>query len=91
MIRCIAVALSLLNACAAPSDQRSEPPAADDSTAIVIEGAGATFPYPVYTRWFSHLGETHRVRINTTGRSDRGRASARSSPIRWTSPRPTSR
>ncbi len=31
---------------------------------LKIEGAGATFPYPVYTRWFSRFGDESGVRIN---------------------------
>ncbi|MBC7844293.1 MAG: phosphate ABC transporter substrate-binding protein PstS [Gemmatimonadaceae bacterium] len=30
---------------------------------VNIEGAGATFPYPVYTRWFSRFGDEAGVRI----------------------------
>src|ERR1051325_2569583 len=30
-----------------------------------INGAGATFPYPIYSKWFAEYGKTHPdVRIN---------------------------
>ncbi|MCC7055593.1 MAG: phosphate ABC transporter substrate-binding protein PstS [Gemmatimonadaceae bacterium] len=31
---------------------------------LAVEGAGATFPYPLYTRWFSHFAEGGDARIN---------------------------
>ena len=30
---------------------------------VKVEGAGATFPYPVYTRWFSRFGDQAGVQI----------------------------
>lgn len=33
------------------------------SDTVTVEGAGATFPYPVYTRWFSRFGDQAGVRI----------------------------
>ncbi len=43
--------------------------AADDTSVTVaagpmIDGAGATFPYPVYTRWFSRFADESGIRIN---------------------------
>jgi phosphate transport system substrate-binding protein len=29
-----------------------------------ITGAGATFPYPIYSKWFSEYGDAHPVRVN---------------------------
>jgi phosphate transport system substrate-binding protein len=45
------------------------PAAADDVVMKVtagptIDGAGATFPYPVYTRWFSRFADESGIRIN---------------------------
>ncbi len=34
------------------------------SGSVAIEAAGATFPYPVYTRWFSRFGDATAIRIN---------------------------
>jgi phosphate transport system substrate-binding protein len=31
---------------------------------VRLTGAGATFPDPVYQRWFEHYGKRHEVRIN---------------------------
>jgi len=53
-------ALALLVACSpAPVDA----PKADASS-LTLSGAGATFPYPVYTRWFSHFAQTGGARID---------------------------
>lgn len=41
-------------------DARSE----DDSAQLTITGAGATFPYPIYSRWFSIYSRENPVRIN---------------------------
>jgi phosphate transport system substrate-binding protein len=53
-----ALLLSLLTACsgAATSDVAR-------TTTLTLTGAGATFPYPVYTRWFSRFGDSTGVRI----------------------------
>jgi phosphate transport system substrate-binding protein len=56
----------LLVACAPkeqPSTSTSAAPAATSSG--TINGAGATFPYPLYSKWFDEYGKTHAgVRIN---------------------------
>ncbi|HYH81192.1 MAG TPA: phosphate ABC transporter substrate-binding protein PstS [Longimicrobium sp.] len=31
---------------------------------LTLTGAGATFPYPVYSKWFSTYAATHPVRVN---------------------------
>ena len=31
---------------------------------VTLTGAGATFPYPIYSRWFSDYSQTHPVRVN---------------------------
>jgi phosphate transport system substrate-binding protein len=31
---------------------------------VSLTGAGATFPYPIYSRWFAEYGREHPVRIN---------------------------
>lgn len=31
---------------------------------VTLTGAGATFPYPIYSRWFSDYSQTHAVRVN---------------------------
>ncbi len=54
-------------ACAAPRDT---PRGADSSSAAVagvrvdLTGAGATFPYPLYSRWFNDYAQRTNVRIN---------------------------
>jgi phosphate transport system substrate-binding protein len=40
-------------------------PTAQDSKNLLINGAGATFPYPIYSKWFTEYNELHPdVRIN---------------------------
>lgn len=43
---------------------RSRPAPAVPSGGIDLVGAGATFPYPLYRRWFADYGATSGVRIN---------------------------
>ena len=32
---------------------------------VLINGAGASFPYPIYSKWFSEYGKAHpNVKIN---------------------------
>lgn len=31
---------------------------------VTLTGAGATFPYPVYSKWFDEYGKTNPVRVN---------------------------
>ena len=55
----IVAALLLLACSRQPAD---DAPAA--ASTITLTGAGATFPYPIYTRWFSHFAETGGARID---------------------------
>ena len=32
--------------------------------AVTLTGAGATFPYPIYSKWFAEYGKDHPVRVN---------------------------
>lgn len=32
--------------------------------AVMLTGAGATFPYPLYSKWFSTYSQDHQVRVN---------------------------
>ncbi len=46
------------------AQQDQAQPAATDSV-VNLNGAGATFPYPLYSKWFAIYGETHQhARIN---------------------------
>ena len=43
----------------------SEPKAARGAEIVTLTGAGATFPYPLYSRWFAEYNRLHpEVRIN---------------------------
>lgn len=52
----------LLAACSA--EQRDADNARSGSTGVDLNGAGATFPYPIYSRWFSDYADTTGVKIN---------------------------
>jgi len=40
-------------------------PAAAQGKVVAINGAGATFPYPIYSKWFDEYSKTHpNVRVN---------------------------
>jgi phosphate transport system substrate-binding protein len=59
------VALGL--AACAPSDRRSSDTsegAVSTSSGVALTGAGATFPYPIYSKWFSDYAAKTGVKIN---------------------------
>jgi phosphate transport system substrate-binding protein len=62
-----ALVVTLGAACGSPSQQQSGPQQAQksDSRGAQINGAGATFPNPIYSKWFSEYTKLHPdVRIN---------------------------
>jgi phosphate transport system substrate-binding protein len=54
--------MSVLSCTSATRD--AERPANLSGASIELAGAGATFPYPVYTRWFSRFAEAGGARIS---------------------------
>jgi phosphate transport system substrate-binding protein len=70
MIRKALVFVSLLVAVAACAPKEQTPAATGSSAVpagaeITINGAGATFPYPIYSKWFDEYHNAHpNVRIN---------------------------
>ncbi len=56
-----ALVACLMVACAPAPRDASRP---DTSGTIALAAAGATFPYPVYTRWFSRFGDETSIRVN---------------------------
>src|SRR5688572_9329317 len=46
------------------SDSKDAPAAGSRSGAVDLTGAGATFPYPLYSKWFSDYATATGVRIN---------------------------
>jgi hypothetical protein len=46
-------------------------PLAAAAQGVDLTGAGATFPYPIYSKWFADYAATAKVKINYT--SDRFR------------------
>jgi phosphate transport system substrate-binding protein len=66
-----AVALSLTLLCAACGGGSSQPvgtetpPASNSGATVQINGAGATFPNPLYSKWFSEYNKLHaEVKVN---------------------------
>ena len=60
----IAILLLLTAACGG-NEQPVTPSAQQQPNVTTINGAGATFPYPLYSKWFSDYGAQHpNIRIN---------------------------
>jgi phosphate transport system substrate-binding protein len=62
-----AAGLAMVAVAACGSDRQSSPQSAgaDAAAVIQINGAGATFPYPIYSRWFSEYNKQNpNVQIN---------------------------
>jgi phosphate transport system substrate-binding protein len=61
-----AIALAAVVAgCGGGGETRSGTPGAGGGGATQINGAGATFPYPIYSKWFSEYNKLHsNVQIN---------------------------
>jgi phosphate transport system substrate-binding protein len=58
---------TLLSACGGDGNRPVPGQAADDNAAggaVSLTGAGATFPYPVYSKWFDTYGQANAVRVN---------------------------
>jgi phosphate transport system substrate-binding protein len=58
----ILVAIALSVACGGGNSGPVRPPSegsASTSGTVQINGAGATFPYPVYSKWFSEYNKLH--------------------------------
>lgn len=61
--RAAALAAVLLASCA-PKDSPREASPSGGTTSVDLTGAGATFPYPLYSRWFSEYAVKTGVKIN---------------------------
>jgi phosphate transport system substrate-binding protein len=60
------LAAALLAACAGDRQQTSSDSAGGRvaTTGVALTGAGATFPYPIYSKWFHEYDQRKGVRIN---------------------------
>ena len=64
------LAPALLASCASPDAARTDTlrvgssPSGQQATRVDLTGAGATFPYPLYARWFNDYAQRTNVRIN---------------------------
>jgi phosphate transport system substrate-binding protein len=62
---CVALACVVMVTACSGSEQPGSGGTTDTSGAIQINGAGATFPNPIYSRWMSEYNKLHpNVRIN---------------------------
>src|SRR5688572_26627101 len=62
-----AAAVALIAGCApdgANQDTTSGAAATSGGSGVALTGAGATFPYPIYNKWFSDYAATKGVKIN---------------------------
>ena len=46
-------AMLSVTACGGSQPEQQDQPGAQPTGVVQINGAGATFPYPIYSRWFS--------------------------------------
>ncbi|HET7273657.1 MAG TPA: phosphate ABC transporter substrate-binding protein PstS [Longimicrobiaceae bacterium] len=65
----LAVAFALTTLAACGGDEGATPGAMTQQTAseagtMTLTGAGATFPYPIYSKWFSSYADLEPVRVN---------------------------
>jgi phosphate transport system substrate-binding protein len=62
----VALAATLLAACGGDGGETPGEMAAGggDGSTITLTGAGATFPYPIYSTWFSAYNRQNPVRVN---------------------------
>src|SRR5690242_18607125 len=65
----MAAALLLAAACGggekrAPGSDTAAPAAGSGSSGVALTGAGATFPQPIYSKWFSTYAAKTGVKIN---------------------------
>jgi len=63
VVRAAALLALALWSCA-PAGDRSADTNATPGARVDLLGAGATFPYPLYARWFNEYAQTSGVRIN---------------------------
>lgn len=65
MLSAVALAACVAVACGGGSGEMVTANNAGGGDAMQINGAGATFPYPIYSKWFSEYNKLHpNVRIN---------------------------
>ena len=64
-IPCLALLATAMLAGCSPGTSSDAPAGAPGGRAVQINGAGATFPSPLYSKWFGEYNRLHpNVRIN---------------------------
>jgi phosphate transport system substrate-binding protein len=65
VMRIAVVSAALLVAACGSQTGPQDQPGASSAAVVQINGAGATFPYPIYSRWFAEYNQRHpNVQIN---------------------------
>jgi phosphate transport system substrate-binding protein len=64
MRRLAAVLVLVAVAACAPGDSKNSDSSAASSGSVDLTGAGATFPYPIYRKWFSVYDSLTQIKIN---------------------------
>jgi len=59
MMTAVLAAVALTMSCGGGSSGPVRPPSEAAQGTVQINGAGATFPYPVYSKWFSEYNKLH--------------------------------
>ena len=57
-------AAALLAACGGDGGGGEKAPGGAPAGTVTLTGAGATFPYPLYSKWFQTYGQSNPVRVN---------------------------
>jgi len=61
----VAASVLLVTGCGSADGEASEAGGASTRAgAVMLTGAGATFPFPLYSKWFSTYSQTNQVRVN---------------------------
>lgn len=64
-LRSFALGAACLSVACAPADsKRADSAAPTATTSVDLNGAGATFPYPIYSKWFADYATATNVKIN---------------------------
>lgn len=58
------LAASLLATVACGGSEQTDAGGGASSSSVDLNGAGATFPYPIYSKWFSDYAAATRIKIN---------------------------
>ena len=64
LLKSIVIALTVFAAACSSGDSKAGAPASERTSSVDLTGAGATFPYPLYSKWFADYATHTGVKIN---------------------------